>query len=266
MRAPGDRLSFCAPRQAFTLIELLAVVAIIAILAALLLPALNSAKSQAQRIACVSNLRQIGLAIHTYASDNGGRIPYGPKAPPFTNPSDFYPSTGAPTSLISLQTGDPVGLGLMLKQQLASEPKVLFCPGTDQPLNADTELAKAGKYQAQSSYYYRHNGNTLLHDTFESTNSPSILLDSLGPNRNGVPIRALVLDTIFLCPDQLKTYGVFPRTHHRQLTANILFTDGHVLSRSNKDKRFTVDLTSWGEITQAFDKILKVFENADLEQ
>ena len=105
---------FRPPRQAFTLIELLAVVAIIAILAALLLPALTSAKSQAQRIACDSNLRQIGLAIHTYASDNAGRIPYGPKAPPFTNPSDFYPSTGAPTSLISLQTGDPVGLGLML--------------------------------------------------------------------------------------------------------------------------------------------------------
>lgn len=265
MQTPGQK-PISEAHQAFTLIELLAVVAIIAILAALLLPALTSAKSQAQRIACVSNLRQIGIAIHAYSSDNAGRIPYGPQAPPFTNPSDFYPSTGAPTSLISLQTGDPVGLGLMLKQQLASQPKVLFCPGTDQPLDSDAELSKAGKHQAQCSYYYRHGGNTLLHDTYDSTNAPPIQLDALGLNRNGQPIRALAIDTMFLCPPDLATYGVYPRTHHRQQTANILFADSHVLSRPNRDGRFTVDLRSWGEITQAFDKILQVFERADLEQ
>src|SRR6476659_6697690 len=148
MKAPDERTR--SSSQAFTLIELLAVIAIIAILAALLLPALTTAKGQAQRIACVSNLRQIGLAIHTYASDNGGRIPYGPKAPPFTNPSDFYPSTGASTSLISLQSGDPVGLGLLLQQYISNQPKSLFCPSSDQMMDADAELAKVGLRQAQS--------------------------------------------------------------------------------------------------------------------
>jgi prepilin-type N-terminal cleavage/methylation domain-containing protein/prepilin-type processing-associated H-X9-DG protein len=61
---------------AFTLVELLVVIAIIGILAALVLPTLSRAKKMTTEIVCLNNLKQLGIATHTYLTDNNDKLPY----------------------------------------------------------------------------------------------------------------------------------------------------------------------------------------------
>src|SRR5438067_7992890 len=74
MNAPTERES-AVRQRGFTLIELLVVIAVIAILAGLVLPALARAKQKAYQTTCLSNLKQIGIAIHLYGEDNEDYLP-----------------------------------------------------------------------------------------------------------------------------------------------------------------------------------------------
>ncbi|MEO0514251.1 MAG: DUF1559 domain-containing protein [Planctomycetota bacterium] len=73
--------------KAFTLIELLVVISIIALLIGLLLPALSKAREAARKAACASNMRQLGIAVASYAADNDGFAPpaFGFVSSPYTH-------------------------------------------------------------------------------------------------------------------------------------------------------------------------------------
>jgi prepilin-type N-terminal cleavage/methylation domain-containing protein len=113
-------------KKAFTLIELLVVIAIIAILAAMLLPALAAAKKKAQKINCVNNLKQCGLAIRLWSQDQGDKNPMqvsGSSSPSGAGNYVHHGSTADPAPFVL----NPAAVFLVMSNEL-STPKVAYCP------------------------------------------------------------------------------------------------------------------------------------------
>ena len=117
-------------KAAFTLIELLVVIAIIGILAGMLLPALNQAREKARSAICVSNLRQIGVAVTMYADDNNENYPFGYVA----NVGDWPLFIGKYVSKSQTSYGTS---GI-------DSSKVFVCPSSKTPGGRETRLSYSG--------------------------------------------------------------------------------------------------------------------------
>ena len=248
--------------RGFTLTEMLVVMVAIALMITLLMPSLAMARKNAKLVLCATNQQQIGMAIHSYAADLEGAIPYGPKTEP-QSIADFYVVDGMVTSQFSLlNQGQPVGVGLLLHDYLNREREIVFCPDTDQPFDADRELDRFGRTQALSGYFYRHGSNTL-----ESLSQPRetwddhIWLADLGINRSDETIRALLMDQNFFVERAVPAFNVMTRTNHERLRSNTLFSDGHVETFNNANDRYTANVGTTLHLGP--DRILGALEQAD---
>ncbi len=238
------RTSNFSRRTAFTLIELLVVIAIIAILAAMLLPALAKAKSKAQQIYCVNNLRQMNIGWLTYCTDASDRCPSNATANPFgANLGNWV------TGWLDWGSGQPIGantnnsylLDGALGPYMGRSLGCYKCPGDNYP----SAIGKRNRTVAMNCFVGDYAG---LMDRFG--NSAYLIYNKLSEFTRPGPANTFVM--LDECPDSIND-GLFQMNLRSSSWSDIVaslhggggglsFADGHAEVHKWRDSntRFAV--------------------------
>jgi prepilin-type N-terminal cleavage/methylation domain-containing protein/prepilin-type processing-associated H-X9-DG protein len=192
--------------RGFTLIELLTVIAIIGILAAILIPVVGKVRDSAARANCVSNLRQIGTAIHLYTDDHEGRMP-GPYFAPIP-----HSTTGTSSSNF---TND---MAVYVQQTVRTEPTVIdvfVSPSFARRFPGDEDIRNGISYRLNTAdKIFGNNSDSSLPNpvTIHTIENPTLMWMVIDVDR-----------TIYV-PG---SYTISPTPLHGS-SRNVLYADGHV--------------------------------------
>jgi len=256
--------------KGFTLIELLVVIAIIAILAAMLLPVLAAAKEKARRAQCVNNLRQIGVGINMYSSDNTDFMPQLYYRDANAEDYDYLlfemntPATVPPTFL----SGWPYNLGTLYASKSIQNGNIFYCPSY-QVVNsefsyqyyANTQAWPSGRDPAtatdSNSGWVRAGYSYYPQSTVSSNQTVAVGKRNFPVpwgNTGSAPVpsfkQSAIDQTKSMCVDLIT--ASYEQVSHQNLGSpagmNALFGDGHVRWEGIKQNPASFQTAEWNAI------------------
>jgi prepilin-type N-terminal cleavage/methylation domain-containing protein len=239
-------------RRGFTLVELLVVIAVISILAAMLLPALATAKSEALRIQCVNNQKQMTVAWSMYPADNrealilnGGDQSFASQYPHLWV---YGGNHGDPPTLTNVQY--LIGANYALMAPLQPQAALYKCPADTSTWSAGETGKKVLELRSYSlnSYVGTTSGNSV--GPLEFSSAYSIYLKTSQLSAGSPANRFLFMDVnpASICTPgfgvdmSAQTFIHFPSALHRK-SGVVSFTDGHVEGHRWRDPRTIISIT-----------------------
>ncbi len=213
-------------RKAFTLIELLVVIAIIAILAAILFPVFAQAKEAAKKTACLSNMKQIGLSVQMYLTDNDDRM--------------FFRSGSANSRSGNIPTSNDNRWWNLL-MPYAKNKDIFRCPSDSQPTPSKDAN---GNLSILRSYIAIFPAESLIGSILPNVVDTVVITEKWGQDYTGIVSDSWIEpyngDFSVDAHDSTRTYKAADR-HAKQM--NAVFFDSHAKSKNGGSIRASKDLT-----------------------